>query len=120
MTETHPQPDGLPLSALDLQVLLVLSREDLYGYAIMKEVELRSDGLLSPEIGSLYRVLGRLMDQGWAAEAPPPPGAMEGGRGKPRKYYRITDAGLSVARAELRRMEEVLRQVRRLGPEVAG
>lgn len=120
MKQPNPRREGLPLSALDLQVLLVLTRKDLYGYAIMKEVEDESDGLLSPEIGSLYRVLGRLMDMGWVEEAPPPPGALEGGRGKPRKYYRITDAGLSVARAELRRMEEVLREARKLGPEAAG
>ena len=120
MNQPNPPPEGLPLSALDLQVLLVLAGKDLYGYAIMKEVEDRSEGLLSPEIGSLYRVLGRLMDAGWVEEAPPLPEASEGGRGKPRKYYRITDSGLYVARAEIRRMEEVLRQARKLGPEVAG
>lgn len=53
----------LPLSAL-LQVLLVLSKGDLYGYAIMKAVEAQSGGILSPEIGSLYRVLARLVEAG--------------------------------------------------------
>ena len=120
MNRATAHPEGLPLSALDLQVLLVLAREDLYGYAIMKEVETRTDGLLSPEIGSLYRVLGRLMDMGWVEEASPPPGAREGGRGKPRRYYRITEPGLGVVRAEIRRMEDVLRQARELGTEVAG
>ena len=50
-----------PLSATDYHVLMVLTEEDLYGYAIMKAVEQESGGAVSPEIGSLYRILARLM-----------------------------------------------------------
>jgi len=120
VNQANARPEGLPLSALDLQVLLVLSRSDLYGYAIMKEVEGQSDGLLSPEIGSLYRVLGRLMDMGWVGEAPTPSDEPENHRGKPRRYYRITEAGKTVARAELARIKKVLGDAGELSPEVAG
>lgn len=116
----NPYPEGLPLSALDLQILLVLSRNDLYGYAIMKEVENRSDGLLCPEIGSLYRVLGRLMDMGWVEEAPAPAHEPESHRGKPRRYYRITEQGANLAMAELARLKKLLGDADDLVPEASG
>jgi PadR family transcriptional regulator PadR len=108
---------ALPLSALDLQVLLVLSERELYGYAIMKTVETQSERVLSPEIGSLYRVLARLMEAGWVEEADTPPNAAETHRGKPRRYYGITELGRSVARSEVRRLREVVRQAETLGTE---
>jgi DNA-binding PadR family transcriptional regulator len=110
----------LPLSALDMQVLLVLADSDLYGYAIMKAVEKVSRGVLHPEIGSLYRVLARLVDRGWVTEAESPEGEVEAHRGKPRRYYGVTELGREVARAEGRRLAEVARKAAGLGPEVAG
>lgn len=116
--ETHSRR-SLPLSALDLQVLLVLASGDLYGYAIMKAVEEASSGVLTPEIGSLYRVLARLSEMGWVAESDGPREDPEVHRGKPRRYYRITDRGRDVTRAEVRRLEEVVRGAANLDPEVA-
>lgn len=101
--------DALPLGAVDLQILLVLTSEDLYGYAIQKAVERESNGVLKPEIGSFYRVLARLVDSGFVEEAPSPPSpSPEPRRGRPRRYYRITDSGLEVARAEVRRLKLIV------------
>ena len=61
MTRTGSPGPPLPLSATDYHVLMVLAEEDLYGYAIMKGIEVDSRGAVSPEIGSLYRILARLM-----------------------------------------------------------
>ena len=61
-----------PLSATDFHVLMVLAEEDLYGYAIMKAVERESAGAVSPEIGSLYRILARLVSEGFVDEADAP------------------------------------------------
>jgi len=116
--ETHAR-SSLPLSPLDLQVLLVLASGDLYGYAIMKAVEEASGGVLNPEIGSLYRVLGRLAETGWVAESDGPVEEGEIHRGKPRRYYRITDRGRDVAKAEVRRLEELVRGAPSLDPEAA-
>ena len=117
MPKQNSMTDGsLPLSALDLQLLLVLTEGDLYGYAIKKAVERESGGILSPEIGSLYRVLARLMDSGWVAEAPDKAGDPEPQRGRPRKYYRITPQGLDVARAEIRRLRKVVESVGDFAP----
>lgn len=98
---------AVPLSPLDFQVLLVLAEEDLYGYAIMKAVEEQSGGRLRPEIGSLYRVLARLMGEGFLEETDHP-GERESHPGRERKYYRLTKGGREVAAAEARRLREVL------------
>lgn len=109
----------LPLSPLDLQILLVLSQSELYGYAILKALESQSEGVLSPEIGSLYRVLARLMELGWVEETPDPSEADETHRGRPRRYYGVTESGVQVARAEIRRLEQVIRTAEALGPGLA-
>jgi len=112
-------PRGLPLSALDLQILLVLTRGELYGYALKKAVEEESGGVLSPEIGSLYRVLSRLMEMGWVEEADTRSPETGPHRGRPRRYYGITLAGMALARAELGRLRQVLDGAPGLAPEGA-
>lgn len=102
---------------MDLQILLVLAAEDLYGYAIMKALEARSDGVIAPGIGSLYRVLSRLTEMGWVDETDSPREARETHRGKPRRYYRLTELGRGVAIREVRRLEKVISQAGVLGPE---
>jgi DNA-binding PadR family transcriptional regulator len=113
-----PTPHDPPtLSELDFHVLLVLAHEaPLYGYAIMKRLEAHPSGPARVEIGSLYRVLGRLMDGALVAEAEAPEGAPTNHRGLPRKYYRITAAGEAAARAEARRLEGVVRLAHDLLP----
>ena len=100
-------PPTTPLSATDFHVLLVLTEGDLYGYAIMKAVEAQSGGTVSPEIGSLYRVLARLMAIGLVTEVGGP-AAGETHRGRPRKYYAITPQGREVARAEAARLSQLV------------
>lgn len=99
------------MSALDFQVLLVLVREAHYGYAIMKAVEAQSGGRLRPEIGSLYRVLARLLEGGLIEEAAAPEEAAPH-PGRERKYYRLTAPGREVAAAEAARLREVVELAR--------
>lgn len=113
-----PKPDAhlLPLSPTDFHVLLVLASEDLYGYRIQKAVADESGGSVSPEIGSLYRVLGRLMSRGMVEETSAPDGAPESHRGRPRRYYRLTARGRDALEADARRLEGALQIARaRLG-----
>lgn len=109
-----PRTDALlPLSPTDFHVLMVLVDGPLYGYAILKAVEEESEGTVSPEIGSLYRVLARLMEMRLVEEVGPPRGQEdEVHRGRPRRYYRITAAGLAGARAEAGRMRSALELAR--------
>ncbi len=111
-----------PLTATDFHVLMVLAEEDLYGYAIMKAVERESAGAVSPEIGSLYRILARLVSKGFVDEADAPADASVEHRGRPRRYYRLTDAGRLAVIRESQRLRDVLELARErsLLPELAG
>ncbi len=81
---SKPNGSPNPLSAVEFQVLLVLADGPSYGYAIMKAVEDQSDGRMRPEIGSLYRVLSRLMARGLVDERSVPKSAPNTNRGLPR------------------------------------
>jgi PadR family transcriptional regulator PadR len=101
-----------PLSAGDFHVLMVLTEGASYGYAIMKAVEQHSEGAVAPEIGSMYRILSRLMTAGWVEEVETPGDAPSSTRGRDRRYYGLTAAGRRVAHAEARRLAAVLELAR--------
>jgi DNA-binding PadR family transcriptional regulator len=86
----------LPLKPADFHILLALSSGPLHGYGIMKEVERESGGEVRLEIGSLYRLLGRLLNDGLLEI-----GASDGRR----RYYALTRFGRKVLMAEARRLE---------------
>ena len=104
----------LPLKAADFQILLVLLDGDRHGYGIMKEVEQSSEGRVRLELGSLYRVLARLLASGLVQDVDPSTEAPRAVR--ERRHYRISDLGRRVAAAEAQRLYEVveLAQVRNL------
>jgi len=104
-------PTG-PLSATDFHVLMVLADGPSYGYAIMKAVESHSGGAVVPEIGSMYRVLSRMMTEGWVAEVDSPTEQPAAVRGRTRRYYGLTHAGRLVAHAEARRLADVVELAR--------
>jgi DNA-binding PadR family transcriptional regulator len=115
----------LPLSPTDFHLLMVLAEDDLYGYAMMKEVEEQSGGALTPEIGSLYRMIGRLVSAGLVEDMGnrvPDKESDPQGRGRPRRYYRITKLGREILMAEAARLREVLglAAAKKLLPEGAG
>jgi DNA-binding PadR family transcriptional regulator len=114
-----PRTPAEPLSALDFHVLIVLADEDRYGYAIMKAVQEHSRGTVSPEIGSLYRVLARLMSAGLVVERDPHD-TEEHHPGRPRRYYRITRKGRAALRAEAERLRHALAIADRVLPEARG
>lgn len=112
--------EELPLTPATFQILLALVDGERHGYAIMKEVAAHSAGTVRLGPGTLYGSLKRLLESGLVQEG--------GERADPemgnerRRYYRITRFGLSVARAEARRMAAVVtaaRQKRLIGMEPA-
>ncbi len=109
MTKRRDHPtDLLPLGATELHVLLALQDEPRYGYAIMKAVDAASGGRISPEIGSLYRMLARLMSGGLVEETSAPGHDEPTHPGRDRRYYRLTTRGRAVAAAEVERLRRVL------------
>jgi len=96
----------LPLPPADFHILLALSRAPLHGYAIMKEVEEASRGRVVIEVGSLYRMLNKLLSRRLVERAPNPDDAPRPGR--PRQSYRLTALGSAVLRAEARRLRDMV------------
>jgi PadR family transcriptional regulator len=119
----HPRSKSghSPLGATDWHVLMALLEEDLHGYGIMKAVDRDSRGGVSAEIGSLYRILSRMMTDGLVDEAPTPPDAPTETRGRPRRYYRLTCEGRAVLQQESLRLRDALTLAceRRLLPETS-
>jgi DNA-binding PadR family transcriptional regulator len=99
-----PPIDPAPLAPRDLLVLSVLAGGPLHGYGIVRAVEERSDVLLDP--ANLYRALRRMHRDGWVRES-----EEEDGEGR-RRTYGLTRSGEQVLRAEVARLERLLRDVR--------
>ena len=92
------------MSRLEYHVLLALAGGPLHGYAIKQRVDDESGGSLTPQAGSLYRVIARLMTSGLVAEAEPPDGAPPH-PGLARRYYALTGAGRRALGGEARRLK---------------
>jgi len=87
-------------------VLLALAGDDLHGYAILKEVELRTEGKVKLSTGTLYGIIKRLLSDGLITELRSKPS--DPSEDERRRYYRLTARGREVAAAEARRMDEIL------------
>jgi DNA-binding PadR family transcriptional regulator len=99
-----PSPlDLLPLKPADFHVLLALMDGQMHGYGIMKAVERESRGEVRLEIGSLYRLLGRLLSEGLLEMGE------EEGR---RRDYSITPLGRKLLKAEAKRLAFLMGLVR--------
>jgi DNA-binding PadR family transcriptional regulator len=102
----------LPLPPATFHILLALSDGDRHGYAIIQEVETRTDGELRLGAGTLYRSIARMVEQGLIAEVTRRASKQEDPR---RRYYRVTTFGTSVARAEMRRLTQLVKIARASG-----
>lgn len=110
--ETH-----LPLPTVTFHILLALADGERHGYAILQDVAARTDGKVKLGAGTLYRSIHRMLEQGLVAEVRKrPAAALDDER---RRYYRSTTFGSAVARAELRRLMDLVRlaHARGLAPE---
>jgi DNA-binding PadR family transcriptional regulator len=113
---THDPADVealLPLPPATFHILVALADQDRHGYAIIQDVEERTGGALRLSAGTLYRSIARMVEQGLLREVPATPRrVLDDAR---RRYYRVTPFGLAVARAEMRRLTELVRLARARG-----
>ena len=120
MTRDRTEVDELlPLPPATFHILLALADQDRHGYAIIQDVEARTEGALRLSAGTLYRSIARMVEQGLLREVSARPRAvLDDAR---RRYYRVTPFGLEVARAEMGRLTELVRLARARGltPEIA-
>lgn len=104
-----PQP-CLPLTPAMFHVLLALAEGEKHGYAILKEVARRTQGRVELSAGTLYGIIKRAVSEGMieeTVERPVP--ELDDER---RRYYRLTEFGFAVARAEAERLEELTAMAR--------
>ena len=102
----------LPLPPATFHILLALAAGDRHGYGIIQDVETRTDGALRLSPGTLYRTIQRLLEQGLIVEPKRRPDPQDDPR---RRYYRITPYGTAAARAESRRLTQLVRLAKGVG-----
>lgn len=73
----------------NLLVLTLISRKDMYGYEIIKNLEIMSKNIFKFKEGTLYPILHRLEKDGFIKSY-----QSIADNGKTRKYYQITSNGL--------------------------
>jgi len=96
----------LPLTSSVFHILLALSDGDLHGYGIMQEVAEHTDGQIRLGPGTLYGAIKRLLGSGLIVEADERPDPeMDDER---RRYYRLTEFGKQVLKAEVQRISKLV------------
>ena|SRR5687767_7301748 len=102
-----------PLPPATFHILVSLTEGERHGYAIIQDVEARTEGELRLSAGTLYRSIQRMLQQGLIVESRRRPAAdLDDER---RRYYRITPLGTATARAEVRRLTQLVRLARASG-----
>lgn len=110
MKEQNNVEDMLPLTPATFHILLALADKEQHGYSIMQEISAQTEGKLRVGPTTLYRSIKNMLAQGLIIEVDERPDPdLDDER---RRYYRITDLGRHVARAEVQRLEQALRVAR--------
>jgi DNA-binding PadR family transcriptional regulator len=108
-----PPESMLPLPPVTFHILLALAGEARHGYAIMQDVTASTGGEITLGAGTLYRSIQRMLEQGLIVETRRRPAPeLDDER---RRYYEITAFGAAVARAEARRLTQVVKLARASG-----
>jgi DNA-binding PadR family transcriptional regulator len=111
MTNNNPEPESmLPLSQPVFHILMALADQERHGYGIMQEVKSRTDGEVRLAPGTLYGAIKRLLGKKLIAEADErvDPELNE----ERRRYYRLTEFGQRVLKAEVARLTGMVEQAR--------
>jgi len=103
----------LPLPSAAFHILVALADGDRHGYAIMQDVAAGTGGRLKLNPGTLYTTIRRLLEQGLVVELDERPDPEEDD--ERRRYYRLTDMGRDVAKAEAARLQQALAFARQAG-----
>ena len=72
-------------------ILSILNRKDMYGYEMIKEIDLRSKGIFSFKEGTLYPILHTLENANYIEAY-----WDDSNSGRKRKYYKITESGKKI------------------------
>ena len=81
--------EGLKRGTIELALLSLLSKKDMYGYEICQQLKELSGGLYVVTEGSLYPVLYRLIEKGCISDR-----SELVGKRRTRVYYHIEQTGI--------------------------
>jgi DNA-binding PadR family transcriptional regulator len=112
MPECPEVEERPPLPLATFHILLALAEGPRHGYAIIQDVEASTHGALRLSAGTLYRSIARMVEQGLITETTRRRTMDDDER---RRYYRITPFGTAVARAEIRRLTDLVKLARASG-----
>jgi len=90
----------LPLTPVAFEILLAVAEGERHGYDVMLEIERRTGGRISPNPGTLYRALDRLVGESLL---------LSGDRsveGESRRVFSLSPLGRAVAAAEAARLSD--------------
>lgn len=104
----------LRMTPLFFHLLLSLVDASRHGYAMMQQVDERTEGRIRVGASSLYYALGRLEDEGLIAEAQAPAGE-ETPHEERRRYYRLTAAGRERLELETSTLADIVAHARASG-----
>jgi DNA-binding PadR family transcriptional regulator len=97
----------LPLTPTVFHILLALVADgEKHGYAIIQEVQARTDGAMRMGPGTLYGSIQRMLKDDLIVEAQERAEPVHGE--ERRRCYRLTDFGSRVLHAKARRLEQLV------------
>ena len=98
----------LPLTPVAFEILLALAEGERHGYEVMIAIERRSAGRISPNPGTLYRALDRLVQEGLLTSG------VRSVEGESRRVFSLSPLGRAVAAAEAARLSDQVLAARSL------
>lgn len=108
--------ESVSLTPAMFNILVVLSRGEKHGYAILHEIEEVNEGRTSLGPTSLYRTIRTMLDGGLIKELAASRSADTDD--ERRRYYKLTAAGIRVLKDEVSRLESLLKVVRSQKPNL--
>lgn len=89
MIQTNDIEENLKRGILEMLILKMLSHDDMYGYQMINEMNIRGKGLIDIKEGSLYGPLYRLIGKNYISE-----NKVLVGKRRTRVYYHIEPLGI--------------------------
>jgi len=99
----------LKKGSAELLILSLVEDQPRHGYDLSKLIELRSGGVLTFRVASLYPLLYRLEKRGWIQGR-----WVEKAGQRRRRYYRLTPAGAAVLESQRGTWREFVAAINRI------
>ena len=102
VTIRHVATDDEPLSEPVVLILTSLASMPKHGYALLKDVELLSEGRVRLSTGTLYGAIRRLLEDGWIERFE------QQDTSRDKQAYRVTAKGKAQLNSEIARLRHLV------------